>query len=105
MQQRSHESLLVPVWVRAACLPFLPCTLTSVSDGGAELKMHDPFVVPDRFDLFFSPTAQSWRECSVNWLKYEAKLIGISFLARHMASSEGDEANWPSIPMNLDFSL
>mgnify|MGYP007135464037 CR=1 FL=1 len=84
MQECYHKSLLIPVWIRAACLPLLQCALTSASEDGAELKLEDPFVVPDRFDLFFSPIAQSWRECYVNWRKYEAKSIGINFVARHI---------------------
>jgi hypothetical protein len=86
MQKRYHESLLIPVWVRAASLPLLACALTGVSDGDAELKIYDPSMVPDHFDLFFSPNAQSWRECSVNWREYQTKSVGIIFLGRHMAA-------------------
>jgi hypothetical protein len=87
MQECYHKSLLIPVWIRASCLPLLRCAITSASEEGAELKLKDPFVVPDRFDLFFSPIAQSWRGCCINWRRYEAKSIGITFLARHLAYS------------------
>jgi hypothetical protein len=58
--------------------------MTLVSENRAELIVDDPFAVPDRFDLFSSPIAQSWRECSIIARRYEAKSISISFLARHL---------------------
>jgi hypothetical protein len=87
MQECYHKSLLIPVWIRASCLPLLRCAITSASEDGAELKLKNPSVIPERFDLFFSPIAQSWRECRINWRRYEAKSIGIIFLARHLAYS------------------
>jgi len=47
--------------------------------------VHNPSAVPDRFDLLFSPIAQSWRECSVIFRRYQARSIRISFRARHLA--------------------
>lgn len=88
MQKRFHESLSVPVWVRTDYLSLLLCALTSASDGSGELTLDDPCIVPDRFDLLFSPTAQSWRECSVRWRKYHTKSIGITFLSRHISTTE-----------------
>jgi hypothetical protein len=57
--------------------------MTSASEYWGELIVHDPFAMPDRFDLLFSPIAQSWRECSIIARRYGAKSIRIFFLARH----------------------
>jgi hypothetical protein len=54
--------------------------------------VHDPFAVPDRFDLLVSPIAQSWRECSIIARRYEAKSISISFLARHLPLYSGQHS-------------
>jgi hypothetical protein len=58
--------------------------MTFVSEHAAELTVHDPLAMPDRFDLLFSPIAQSWRACSVIARRYGAKSIRISFLAQHL---------------------
>jgi hypothetical protein len=79
-----YTSLSLPVWIRAPGSPLCQCAMTFVSEHGAELTLPDPFAVPDRFDLLFSPLAQSWRECCVTARRYEARSIRISFLARHL---------------------
>jgi hypothetical protein len=84
MRECLHQSLLIPVWIRAPGLLLYQCAMTFVSENGAELMVHDPFAMPDRFDLLFSPIAQSWRECSVTARRYEAKSIRVSFLGRHL---------------------
>ena len=78
-------ALFIPVWVRIHGSPLIQCAMTSASDEGAELMVHNPSAVPDRFDLLFSPIAQSWRECSVIFRRYQARSIRISFRARHLA--------------------
>jgi hypothetical protein len=83
MREFLHKSLITPVWIRAPGSPLYKCAMTFVSENGAVLKVHDPFAMPDRFDLLFSPIAQSWRECSVVGRTYGAKSITIFFLARH----------------------
>jgi hypothetical protein len=83
MREWYHQSLLIPVWIRTARPPLLQCDLTTASEYGAELKLDDPFSIPDHFELLFSPLAQSWRQCSVNWRRYES--LGIIFVARHTA--------------------
>ena len=87
-----HQSLLIPVWIRAPGLLLYQCAMTFVSENGAELMVHDPFAMPDRFDLLFSPIAQSWRECSIIARRYEAKSIRISFLARHLPLYSGQHS-------------
>jgi hypothetical protein len=84
MRECLHQSLLIPVWIRAPGLLLYQCAMTFVSENGAELMVHDPFAMPDRFDLLFSPMARSWRECSIIARRYEAKSIIISFLARQL---------------------
>jgi hypothetical protein len=84
MRELFHKSLLIPVWIRAPGLPFYQCELTSATDYGGELMVQDPFAMPDRFDLLFSPIAQSWRECSIVARRYGAKSITIFILARHL---------------------
>jgi hypothetical protein len=80
MRECLHRSLLIPVWIRVPGSPLYQCEMTFVSEYGAELMVHNPFAVPDRFDLLFSPIAQSWRECSIIARRYEAKSIRVSFL-------------------------
>jgi hypothetical protein len=89
MRERIYKSLLIPVWIRAHGSPLYPCTMTFVSDNAAQLMVHDPFAMPDRFDLLFSPIARSWRECSIIARRYEAKSIIISFLARQLPLYSG----------------
>jgi hypothetical protein len=84
MRECLHRSLLIPVWIRVPGPPLYQCEMTFVSEYGAELMVHNPFAVPDRFDLLFSPIAQSWRECSIIARRYEAKSIRVSFLGRHL---------------------
>jgi len=84
MRKCLHKSVFIPVWIRAPGSPLYQCAMTFVYENGAELMVHDPFAMPDRFDLLFSPIAQSWRECSIIARRYEAKSINISFLARHL---------------------
>lgn len=64
--------------------PLYQCEMTLVSENGAELMVHDPLAMPDRFDLLFSPIAQSWRECAIVARRYEAKSVRILFLGRHL---------------------
>jgi hypothetical protein len=82
MREYLYKSLLIPVWIRASGSPLYQCTMTSASEYSAELMMHDPFAAPDRFDLLFSPIAQSWRECLIIARSWGGKSCKISFLAR-----------------------
>lgn len=84
MRKCLQKSLLIPVWIRAPGSPLYQCAMTSVSEHSAELMVRDPFAPPDRFDLLFSPIAQSWRECFIIERRYGVKSIKISFLARHL---------------------
>jgi hypothetical protein len=83
------KSLLIPVWIRTPSSPLYQCALTSASEYWGELMVDDPFAPPDRFDLLFSPIAQSWRECSIIARRYGAKSIKIRFLARHLPLYRG----------------
>jgi hypothetical protein len=58
--------------------------MTSAPDEGTELMVHNPSAVPGRFDLLFSPIAQSWRECSVIFRRYQASSIRVPFRVRHL---------------------
>jgi hypothetical protein len=92
MRKCLHKSLLIPVWIRAPGSPLYQCAMTSASEYSAELMVHDPFAPPDRFDLLFSPIAQSWRECFIIARRYGAKSIKISFLARHLPLYPGQHS-------------
>jgi hypothetical protein len=92
MRKCVHKSLLIPVWIRAPGSPLYQCAMTFVSEKGAELMVHDPFAPPDRFDLLFSPIAQSWRECFIIARRYGAKSIKISFLARRLPLYPGQHS-------------
>jgi hypothetical protein len=92
MRERIYNSLLIPVWIRAPGSPLYQCAMTFVSDNAAQLMVHDPFAMPDRFDLLFSPIAQSWRECSIIARRYGAKSIIISFLARQLPLYSGQHS-------------
>ena len=89
MREFFHKSLLIPVWIRAPGSPLYQCAMTSASEYWGELMVDDPFAPPDRFDLLFSPIAQSWRECSIIARRYGAKSIKIRFLARHLPLYSG----------------
>jgi hypothetical protein len=92
MRKYLHKSLLIPVWIRAPGSPLYQCAMTSASEYSAELIVHDPFAPPDRFDLLFSPIAQSWRECFIVARRYGAKSIKISFFARHLPLYPGENS-------------
>jgi hypothetical protein len=89
MHELVYKSLSIPVWIRAPGSPLYQCAMTSASEYFGELMVHDPFAMPDRFDLFFSPIAQSWRECSIITRRYGVKSIRIRFLARHLPLYRG----------------
>jgi len=48
-----------------------------MSIGGAKLIVKDPQALPDRFNLFFAPTAKTSRDCIVRWRK--SNRIGVQF--------------------------
>jgi hypothetical protein len=48
-----------------------------MSIGGAKLIVKDPQALPDRFKLFFAPTANTFRDCIVRWRKSDG--IGVQF--------------------------
>jgi hypothetical protein len=99
MREVVPKSLLIPVWIRAPDSPLYQCALTSASEYWGELMVDDPFAPPDRFDLLFSPIAQSWRECSITARRYGAKSIKIRFLARHLPLYRGQHGvQGPQIP-------
>jgi hypothetical protein len=85
MREFFHKPLSITVWIRASDLALYKSEMTAATDYKGELIVHDPFVIPDRFDLLFSPTAQSWRRCVVVERRSEAKSIVILFIARHLA--------------------
>lgn len=75
---------LIPVWVRVTGSSLIQCEMTHASDQAAELKVDDPFILPDRFELLFSPIAQSWRECVIISRRYHARSVSIAFRGRHL---------------------
>jgi hypothetical protein len=48
-----------------------------MSIGGAKLIVKDPQALPDRFKLFFAPTANTFRDCIVRWRRSDS--IGVQF--------------------------
>jgi len=54
----------------------IDCTVRSLSDTGAALKVNTPFFIPDRFTL--TVRADQWnRRCHSLWRK--ARRIGVAF--------------------------
>jgi hypothetical protein len=85
MQKRFHGTgWLIPVWIRTSGTSLIQCAIRSASDHAAELEVDDPFSVPDRFELLFSPIARSWRECVVISRRQRARSLSISFRGRHL---------------------
>jgi len=93
MRKCLHKSLLIPVWIRTPDSPLYQCAMTLVSEIEADLMVHDPFAIPDRFDLLLSTRAQSWRECSIIARRYVSKSIRISFLAQHLSLYTGQHSS------------
>jgi hypothetical protein len=58
-----------------------------MSVGGAKLIVRDPQALPDRFKLFFSPTAKTFRNCIVRWRKSDS--IGVQFAKVMAGVAEG----------------
>ena len=54
----------------------IDCTIRSLSDGGACLKVESPIGIPDTFDLVYDHPS-SVRHCRVIWRK--ATQIGVEF--------------------------
>jgi hypothetical protein len=82
MREKYYKSLSIPVWIRAPGLPPLRGIMEAVSEHRAKLNVEDVYIIPERFDLLFSPIAQSWRECLVEWRRASVNTIGIKFAAR-----------------------
>lgn len=75
---------LIPVWVRLSGASLIQCAMRSASDKAAELEVDDAFALPDRFQLLFSPIANSWRECVVLSRRHHARSVTISFRGRRL---------------------
>jgi hypothetical protein len=84
MQRKLSLGWLIPVWIRVPGASLIQCAMKSASDHAAELEVDDPFALPDRFELLFSPIAQSWRECVVLSRRQHARSVSISFRGRHL---------------------
>jgi hypothetical protein len=55
------------------------CLLLDVSASGAQLKLEDPRVVPERFDLLLTADGRMRRHCEVVWRTQNR--IGVRFRA------------------------
>jgi hypothetical protein len=92
-----HESSTYPVWVRTPDQQMIRCTLGSVSEYTALLELDEPCELPERFDLLFSSTAQSWRDCLVVRRGPGPTAFAIRFLARHVTLETTARVSLPSL--------
>jgi hypothetical protein len=83
-QQRRHEARRHVL--KGAHITFkghwaaIDCTIRSLSDGGACLKVESPIGIPDIFDLVCDHTSSA-RRCRVIWRKatQKSQQIGVEF--------------------------
>jgi hypothetical protein len=63
-----------------AGIPFCPCTVLDVAQGGGRIRLEADAVVPDHFDLLFTKEGTVRRSCSVIWRRDD--YLGVAFSAR-----------------------
>ena len=54
-----------------------PCVILDISQCGAKLAVKEASTLPENLRLYFSPTAQTFRQCVVTWRKEDS--VGVQF--------------------------
>ena len=75
---RTHEGrpMAIRGWITGLGEKLAPCFIEDISSDGAKLVIRDG-QPPDEFKLYFSPRANTFRNCLVLWRKKEC--VGVQF--------------------------
>jgi hypothetical protein len=68
-----------PGWLEGGSGRLIPCIVADISQGGAQLHLHDDITLPARFSLWFTRDGKIKRGCRIVWQK--ANRVGVSFFA------------------------
>jgi PilZ domain len=76
-RKHKRKEVCYPAWLFVDGTEPRPCIIEDASVGGAQLLINNSEIVPDRFKLGFSRSANSYRNCVVRW-KRDGR-IGVRF--------------------------
>jgi PilZ domain len=77
-EQRTHRrEIAMRGWIGFQDDSRLPCIIVDISQDGATLAVNEPSALPENFRLYFSRTAQTFRECVVR--QRERDSVGVQF--------------------------
>jgi hypothetical protein len=71
-----RKTVVVRGWITGLGETLSPCLIDDMSTGGAKLILSKS-QPPDKFRLYFSPHAGTFRNCTVRWRKSDS--IGVQF--------------------------
>ena len=79
-RKEARKEINSPAWIEGARGRLIPCTITNISSGGAQLNLDQHIILPRQFSLWMTKDGKTKRECGVVWRKPEN--IGVRFLDR-----------------------
>jgi hypothetical protein len=78
-RRSKRKPISCPAWLEGKLGRLLPCTMTNVSNDGAQLCVGANVALPRRFVLWLTQDGRLRRGCHVVWQK--SNRLGVSFYA------------------------
>jgi PilZ domain len=69
-----------PAWIEGARGRLIPCVITNISKGGAQIDLDQHIILPRQFALWMTKDGKTKRECGVVWR--QPSDLGVRFLDR-----------------------
>jgi hypothetical protein len=82
MRREERKEVRVRGWITGIGHKFTECFIFDISRAGARILVGQG-TPPDEFNLYLSPTAQSFRKCRVRWRRKQA--VGVEFVRQRLA--------------------
>ncbi len=79
-RKEDREEINSPAWIEGARGRLIPCTITNISKGGAQLNLDQHIILPRQFFLWMTKDGKTKRECGAVWRKPDH--LGVRFLDR-----------------------
>ena len=79
-REEDRKQVNSPAWIEGARGRLIPCTITNISRGGAQLDLDQHMILPSRFSLWMTKDGKTRRGCCVVWRKPDH--LGVQFLDR-----------------------
>ncbi len=79
-RKEDRKETNTPAWIEGARGRLIPCTITNISRGGAQINLDQHIILPRQFSLRMTEDGKSKRECGVVWRKPDN--LGVRFLER-----------------------